>query len=270
VVCHLQGNRPCTQVLPEVWNGQAHEMRRASQKGYIAPPEGNGEVGKGSWYIPQFVARNDSRLVSVYGLQGEEFRHKLADTFRRPITWLEYCEQVSPTKCHEDDDPVAAFYPSTPEQEQNHHHPQFFHGYFRLLPENNCTVNPNNCSGYIVGPSCSWSTNVYAQLYWNNIILKPDGPIQPNGGYESRSMIEIWRAAKATKSPLIMWCWIPKLWWKNFSVRPAAFNKFCYPSRPKHAITIESILRLVVAKIFGNVVGIHEEQVIKSFIPYTR
>jgi hypothetical protein len=228
VDCHLQGNRPCTQVLPEVWNGQAHELRDASQNGFIAPTEGNGEVGKGSWYIPQFVAQNDSSLVSVYGLSGEEHRHKLADTFRRPTTWLEYCQEVSLTNC-DGDDPVAAFFPSTPEQEQHYHHPQFFPGYFRLLPENNCTVNPDNCTGYIVGPSCTWSTNVDAQLYWNDIILEPDGPIEPNGGYEYKSMVEIWRAANATKSPIIMWWWKPEALVEEFFGSSSSFQQILLP-----------------------------------------
>jgi hypothetical protein len=227
--CHLQGDRPCTQVLPEVWNGQAHEMRRASQKGFIEPPEGNGEVGKISWYIPQFVAQNDASLVSVYGLRGEEHRHKLADTFRRPTTWLEYCQEVSPTKCGDGDDPIAAFFPSTPEQEQHYHHPQFFPGYFRLLPENNCTLHPDNCTGYIVGPSCTWSTNVDAQLYWNNITLKPDGPVGPNGGYEYPSMVEIWRAANATNSSIIMWWWKPEALVEEFFDSSCSFQQVLLP-----------------------------------------
>lgn len=225
--CHLKEG-PCTQVLPEVWNGQNHEIRAASEKGWIEPPEGNGEVGKGSWYIPQFAAQADSSLVSVYGLQGESNRQKLANAFRRPTTWLEYCEEVSSTKC-DGDDPVAAFYPSTKEQEQHYFHPQFFPGYFRLLPENDCSVNPTNCTGYIVGPSCTWSTNVDAQLYWNDIILKPDGPIQPNGGYEYPSMLEIWRAANATKSPLIMWWWKPEALVEEFFDTPGSFQQVLLP-----------------------------------------
>lgn len=227
VDCHLQDG-PCTQVLPEVWNGQAHELKKASQKGFIEPVEGNGAVGKGSWYIPQFAAQEDSSLVSVYGLQGEEHRHKLASAFRRPTTWLEYCQEVSPTRCDEDD-PVAAFYPSTPEQEQHYFHPQFFPGYFRLLPENDCTENPTTCTGYIVGPSCTWSTNVDAQLYWNDVILKPDGPVQPNGGYEYKSMVEIWRAANATGSPVVMWWWKPEALVEEFFGSPGSFQQILLP-----------------------------------------
>ena len=58
----------CAQVMPEVWNGQQKEWTQATNEGYIDPPEGNGQVGKGSWYVPKFTAELDDSLVSVYGL----------------------------------------------------------------------------------------------------------------------------------------------------------------------------------------------------------
>ncbi|KAL3915961.1 MAG: hypothetical protein SGILL_005398 [Bacillariaceae sp.] len=218
---------PCIQVMPEVWNGQQHEWSRALQAGFMEPVEGNGAVGKGSWFTPMFAAERDSTLVSVYGLKGEKNRHKLAENFKRPTTWLEYCSEVSPTKC--DDDPVAAFYPSTPEQEQTYFHAQFFPGYFRLLPENDCVLNPTNCTGYIIGPPCTWSTNVDAQLYWNDIRLTPDGPVQPNGGYEYRNMVEIWRAANATKEAVMMWWWKPDTLVEEFFDSDASMQQILLP-----------------------------------------
>jgi hypothetical protein len=220
-------SEPCIQVMPEVWNGQQHEWSRAVKAGYMEPVEGNGAVGKGSIYIPKFAAVQDPTLVSVYGLQGEASRHKLAELFRKPLTWLEYCRDVSPSQC--EDDPVAAFYPSTNEQELHYHHPQFFPGYFHSPPENNCTQNPTNCTGYVVQPPCDWSTNVDAQLYWNEIYLTPDGPVRPNGGYEYKSMVEIWRAANATKSPVIMWWWKPDALVEEFFDTDTSFQQLLLP-----------------------------------------
>ncbi|KAL3909860.1 MAG: hypothetical protein SGILL_007919, partial [Bacillariaceae sp.] len=226
VNCEMK-QEPCIQVMPEIWNGQQHEWNRAIQAGFMEPVEGNGAVGKGSIFIPKFAAQKDPTLVSVYGLQGEDNRHKLAETFRKPLTWLEYCRDVSPTKC--DDDPVAAFYPSTKEQEQHYHHPQFYPGYFHSPPASNCVENPTNCTGFIVQPPCSWSTNVDAQLYWNEILLTPDGPVQPNGGYEYKSIVEIWRAANATRSPVMMWYWAPDALVEQFRDGDGAFQQLLLP-----------------------------------------
>ena len=228
--CRLAFNetRQCIHVMPEVWNGQKHEWIAALQGkaateeteedeesegdlsftgssggGYIDPIEGNGQVGKGSWYVPSFAADRDDSLVSFYGLRGEENRHKLADAFRRPTTWMEYCEEISDSNCTEPDG-TAARYPSEEEEESYFAGPGSYVGYFRLTEANNCTLNPTTCVGHIIGPPCTWSTNVDGQLYWNNIVgIAPDGPVEPNGGYNYGPMIEIWRAANWTKSNVV-------------------------------------------------------------------
>jgi hypothetical protein len=182
---------PCVHVLPEVWNGQQKEWTDAVRSGVAEPVEGNGGVGKGSWFVPAFTARGDDSLVSFYGLQGESNRHKLASSFGKPTTWGEYCDEVSPTKCFgvdndEGSDRVVATRPPTTDEERNlYFHPDNFQGHFRFdTPSSDCTSHPTNCTGFIVGPPCSWSTNIDSQLYWNDIKLTPAGPSQPNGGYE--------------------------------------------------------------------------------------
>ena len=204
--CRLSTNE-CTHVLPEVWNGQLHEWTKSLNEGNIDPVEGNGQVGKGSWYVPTFTAQRDDSLVSVFGLSGEENRAKLADAFRKPITWKEYCEEVSLSNCTEPDT-IATRYP-TSESEKSMYYSgsDSYIGHFRLTEANNCTINPTTCSGHIIGPPCTWSTNVDSQLYWNDIKLIPDGPVMPNGGYEYGSMVQIWRAADATKSNVVFWWW---------------------------------------------------------------
>ena len=217
--CRLS-DQECTHVLPEVWNGQLHEWTKSLNEGHIDPVEGNGQVGKGSWYVPSFTAQKDDSLISVFGLSGENNRAKLADAFRKPITWKEYCDEISISNCTsstnanatEDFDDLndqrATRYPQT-EAEENMYYAgaDKYIGYFRLTDDNNCTINPTTCSGHIVGPPCTWSTNVDSQLYWNDIKLTPDGPVMPNGGYEYGSMVQIWRAADATKSNVVFWWW---------------------------------------------------------------
>ncbi len=224
--CHLHKNE-CAQVLPEVWNGQVNEWTKAANEGFIEPIEGNGQVGKGSWYLPRFTAERDDSLVSFYGLSGESNRRKLARTFLKPTTWLEYCEIVSTNNCSTPD-ATAVHFPN--EGEQNKYFDAgSFKGFFRVTPENNCTINPDTCMGHIVGPGCTWSTNVDSQLYWNDIKLKPDGPVLPNGGYEYPSLIEIWRAAAATKSNLVFWWWRPEALVEEFHGTDSQFQQILLP-----------------------------------------
>jgi hypothetical protein len=221
-------NEECAHVLPEVWNGQLNEWVSALNDGYIEPVQGNGQVGKSSWYIPKFTAQDDNTLVSFYGLQGESNRNKLADNFRRPTSWLEYCVEVSPNNCTTADE-TAQHFPKDAAQEVKYFVPGAYTGHFHLTPENNCTLSPDTCIGHIVGPDCTWSTNVEAQMYWNDVKLKPDGPLQPNGGYEYGSLIEIWRAAAATKSNVILWWWRPEALVEEFHGTDAQFQQVLLP-----------------------------------------
>ena len=161
--------------------------------------------GKISFYVPAFVADRDPTLVSFFGLRGDQNRQKLADTFLRPTTWKDYCEFISLTNCTEADD-VAKRYPEN-EEFGNYYSEGTFTGHFRPTKENNCTANPDSCTGHIVAPPCTWSTNLDAQVYWNGIALESNGPLEPTASYSYGSMIEIWRAAVKTKSNVIMWWW---------------------------------------------------------------
>lgn len=220
----------CIDVMPEVWNGQFSKWISLMQQGLIEPVDGSGQVGKIGWFIPTATARIDDSLLSFYGLQGEENRAKLAQTFKRPTTWYEYCEEVSINNCTTPDN-VAEQYPETEADAAKFFKEGQFTGYFRMLPENDCTVFPETCTGYIVGPQCTWSTNVDAQLYWNNIVgLKPDGNMEPNKGYEYSSQVEIWRAANATKSDVIMWWWQPDVLVEEFSSTDFSFQQIVLPT----------------------------------------
>ena len=219
----------CADLMPEVWSGQADAWTKGLKEGYLLPTEGDGQVGKVSWFIPAFTARQDPTLVSFYGLRGDENRHKLANTFLRPVTWREFCEQVSMTNCSKSDD-TAVKYPESNAEETRYYVEGLYTGHFRATEKNNCTLHPTTCTGAIIGPSCDWSTNIEAQVYWNNISLEPDGPIEPNGAYTYDSMIEIWRAANATRSNVLMWWWTPDALGNEFQGTPGEMQQILLPT----------------------------------------
>lgn len=220
----------CIHVMPEVWNGQESKWISMMEDGIIEPVDGCGQVGKLGWFVPGSTAKRDDSLVSYYGLQGERNRAKLAQAFKRPTTWLEYCEEVSINNCTTPDE-TAKHYPETQAEAGKYFQEGEFQGYFRMLPENNCEEFPKTCTGYIVGPICTWSTNVEAQLYWNDIVgLNPDGPSKANKGYEYYSQIEIWRAANATKSDVMMWWWQPEALVEEFSSTDYSFQQIILPT----------------------------------------
>ena len=207
----LESDELCAHVFPEVWNGQSAAWTESHSQGKISAPEGNGMVGKISFYVPAFVADRDPTLVSFFGLRGDENRKKLAEAFLRPTTWKDYCEIVSPSNCTEPDD-VARRYPGDGEL-ANYYADDVYTGYFRQTEQSNCTANPETCTGHIVAPPCTWSTNLDAQVYWNKMALESNGPMEPTSSYSYGSMIQIWRAAVKTESNVIMW------WWKVRSFR---------------------------------------------------
>jgi len=66
--------------------------------------------------------------------------------------------------------------------------------------------------------------NVEAQLFWNNISLESDGPLV-NDGYEYDRMVQIWRAANATQSHVM-------LLWLSPSVLVEEFRGTNYQFQP--------------------------------------
>jgi len=158
--------------------------------------------------IPLHTAKRHPDTVWYFGMAGK--REELASIFKRPTSWGGYCSFVSPTKCEEADDVAARPPRSSGEVDEA---PMYFMdgvytGYFRATEKNNCTLNPQTCSGHVVQAPCGWDPNVEAQLFWNNISLESDGPLV-NNGYEYDQMIQIWRAANATKSHVMSWWWTP-------------------------------------------------------------
>jgi hypothetical protein len=207
--CKLS-DKECVHVFPEVWNGAAKSYTEALLQGHIDPTEGDGQVGKISWYVPALTAQRHKELVSHHGLSGEDTsREKLAEVFKRPTTWKEYCDEVSTTQCAQLDD-VASRYPE-PEEETSYFAGEgVYIGHFRATEENDCVANPDTCTGHIVAPPCTWSSFIDSQSYWNNIAVSSSGPNDPDGSYSYGSMIQIYQAANATKSDVLIWWWTPE------------------------------------------------------------
>ena len=224
--CRLETNRSCVHVLPEVWNGQEKIWTQYVSEGWVQPVEGCGEIGKISIYVPAALAKHDPSLTIWYGLQGPDNQPKLAEYFKRPTTWKDYCDQISLSNCSKPDE-TASRYPSTTEEDVYFSEGDFA-GYFRATDRNNCTLAPS-CTGHIVGPPCTWSTNLDSQLYWNDIALESNGPLKPSGGYGYSAMIEIWKAANATQSPVMMWWWEPDATVELFRGSSYAFQRVLFP-----------------------------------------
>ena len=198
-------DEPCVHVLPEVWAGQEQVWEEYFDEGKIDTVEGNGIVGEMGWYVPRFTAEKYPHLTSFHGLSNN--REELAEIFKRPTTWKDYCTEVSKNKCSTPDS-VASDYPST-EENDFYYKEGLFTGYFRHTSQNNCTQFPDTCTGHIGSPPCDWSTFVEQQTYWLNISLESSGKLFPNNGYTYSQIHQINKAAAETSSHLAIWWWKP-------------------------------------------------------------
>jgi 7 transmembrane sweet-taste receptor of 3 GCPR. len=191
------------------------------------------------YYIPYFTATTNSSLATFYGLRGEENRQVLARTFLEPTSWYDFCNIVDPSNCtvpmegvHEG--VVAARYPQTDEEKSSYFMPGLYTGHFRDTERTNCTINPQ-CSGHLIAPHCSWTTFADNQIYWNNIKLSLHGPETPNNGYSYEQMMQIWRAANATRSHVFMW-WVPDLKNEEFHGTDYAFQRVTLPTATQECL----------------------------------
>lgn len=201
--------KACVDILPEVWSGQASEYAPLIKRQVIEHPSANGLIGRLGIYLPRKTVQEFPEFSIWFGLAGDENRRRLAEIFLRPISWKEYCDTVDPTNCQER-------YPAG-DEEGLYYEEGLFEGYFSAGGSNNCTQNPDTCAGHIVTPPCSWSSPLDAQLFWNNItgLTREGGTLSPVSGYTSDQIVQIYRAANATGSHVIL------LWYKP---EPAFFE----------------------------------------------
>ena len=241
----------CCHFVPENWNGFTEELKHHEKLGTIEAATGIGTIGEEHWFIPKFTAERDPTLLSYVGLAGDENRPKLASRFQTPLTWYEYCTQISTSNCTIPDD-VAQRPPKTPLlpaftttlsttlsssfnntttvqiddvdiidtnvepdvdiDESNHYYKEgLYTGYFHVIPNNDCELNPANCTGHIVDYPCGWSSFVIPTTYHLNIALQSNGKNQgASRGYYYNEMVEIILASNATKSDIIIMWWTPE------------------------------------------------------------
>lgn len=206
---------PCAHVMPEVWNGQDQAVAAAEKEGFIEPPVGNGAVSKFDWYIPEFTSKKHPELVSYIGMSNDELlggkednRRKMAEIFKRPFSWKDYCEQISPNNCTVPD--KFAQRPPKDESEEVKYFSEdgSFSGFFNATRDNNCEENPSTCTGHMAFVPCSWANYALPQAHHLNISVKSNGPLNA-GGYTFSRLIEIWHAANATKSDLLFYWYTP-------------------------------------------------------------
>ena len=168
---------------------------------FTARTGGNSDQYK--WRMPKKYANQNPALLSFYGLGGEENRHKVAESFNRPTDWGTYCKEVSPSGC-EKDDGIAARAPVGDEESGKFFVDGSYTGHFRATDKNNCTANPETCTGHIANVPCNWGNYAVPQAYHLNISVESDGNLQYNAAYGYYSLLEIYAAANATGSNVLM------------------------------------------------------------------
>ena len=141
------GYQSCAHIVPETWFEDVVNIVTQLQKtGEIEPPSELGALGEQHWFMPKYTADRDPTLLSYLGLSGEKNRRKVAETFKRPTTWKDYCELVSNTTCSFDDG-IASRPPESHTEESSYFVPGLYTGHFRATEENDCDTYPDTCTG---------------------------------------------------------------------------------------------------------------------------
>lgn len=201
-------HKSCAHVIPSAWEAGRQESEKFTKTGEIASnQQKNGITGRLGFFVPIRTVRRDPTLHSYFGLTSDNNREKLAFTFKTPVNWNDYCA-LTYSNCVDGDD-VAVSFPRNKSEGSSYFVQGFYTGHFALSENNNCTLNENNCTGHIVIPTCQWTNYAEAQLFWNDIHLRSNGSLKPNRGYPEMHIRQIYKAANATKSDIIIWWWTP-------------------------------------------------------------
>jgi hypothetical protein len=224
----------CSHVSPEVWSRSAQNIEHF-YSGKIEFPGFMGVLGSENWFVTKFTADKHPEVVSHLGLKGEENRQKLAELFLRPTSWKDYCEQVSPDLC-ESDDGVAKRAPVDENEGKTFFLEGSYTGHFRKTEENDCDTNPTNCTGHIGDFPCGWQSFVEAQCHHLGMALRSSGDQPGSRGYSYSRLVEMWKAANATKSNLLMMWWTPEALYQSFAGTDAAFLKVNMPPATQECV----------------------------------
>lgn len=169
----------------------------------------------------------DPTLGTYIGLQGEHNRKNLAERFKRPTTWKQYCEEVSVTNCSVEDG-VASRPPRTEGEESSMFAEGLYTGHFRPTKKNDCDINNSTCSGHISDYPCGWNSFINQQTFHLSIALESNGP-ELSDGYSYSQLTQIWAAANATKSDVMMMWWFPDALYTKYLGTDAEFTHVTLP-----------------------------------------
>ncbi|CAB9499168.1 Receptor-type guanylate cyclase gcy [Seminavis robusta] len=175
------------------------------------PPRELGALGQNSWFVPKFTAQNDTSLLSYIGLQGPQNRRKLAETFKRPTNFRDYCEQVSERQCQDDNatSSIATRPPLDDTEGDMFFVEGVYTGHFRYTEENDCDKHPTNCTGHFTNYPCVWESYAEPQIYHHQMGFE-------HNMYTYAQMTQIWSAANATKENVISIWWRPQIMYESY------------------------------------------------------
>lgn len=226
VDCRLSTKGTCSHVIPELWVGQTLAMKKAQSDQVIAQASSLDALGEVHWFMPKFTLDEYPEFYSYHGMKGDENRQKLASLFKRPTTWLQYCEEFSPTKC--ENDTTASRWPE-PDEGNKFFANGFYDGYFHRSDKSNCHLFAHNCTGEFIQGTCHNSNSDEALLYWEEISLSTNGPNE-YGTYGYGDLLDIWAAANATRSNVVMYLWTPHDTIENYVGTEAEFTAIRLPA----------------------------------------
>jgi hypothetical protein len=215
----------CAHVYPEIW---ATDLPPGFHVDGMEPFRDLGVLGEIATFIPLFAAKQDPTLVSFVGLSGEVNRRKVAETFKRPTRWGQYCREVSLTNCS-GPDIIAQRAPLTEDEASSFFQPGTYNGHFRHTEESNCDKYPMSCTGHFVDYPCGWGSYARPQAYHLNIAFAFEGP-EANGGYNTAEAVQILSAANATKSPVAFSWWTPEPVLESYIGTDAEFTRVLFPT----------------------------------------
>lgn len=230
---HPDGYLSCGHFVAEVWGGRKRDIQDMVQRQIIEPPVTVGQLAQEGWFVPRHTALRDPTLLSYLGYQGEDNRRKMAETFLRPTTWYDYCTQVSPNNCLRPDGVATRPPLQTLDEYDKMFAEGLYTGHFRLTDKANCTKYPTTCTGHFTDYPCDWRSPVPGQLHHLGIAL--DAELDA-GGYTYSQLIEIYRAANATKSDVVMFWWTPQLLYSEFQLTDSAFTRVALPAASQDCI----------------------------------
>ncbi|CAB9515293.1 Metabotropic glutamate receptor 1 [Seminavis robusta] len=228
-------HKPCAHFTPEIWDAEANWTQDRVFEGTLEPPTSYGIVGEEALYVTKFTLEQDPSFATYIGLKGDRYRQKLAETFKRPLSWLQYCEQVSIDNCTTSNQ-VAQRPPKDETEAARYFVDGSYIGNFQYTDQNNCTLNNDSCTGHFADYPCDWTSFAEAQFYHLNIALESNGPLPGSRGYSYSQLRELWQAANATKSNLIMFWYTPEPAVHQFMGSDAEFHKITMKSPTKQCL----------------------------------